>query len=83
MLRASAATMLTSRYTAPVLKLGRLRYVRERAPMTQEELAHRSGVHAVTISRLESGEQAARPGTIRKLARALRVKVAELYGEED
>jgi transcriptional regulator with XRE-family HTH domain len=78
------AAMLPKGYTADaVLRLRRLRYIRERFPMSQEELAARSGVNRVTISRLEVGQEAARSGTIRKLARALRVKAAELYGEED
>ena len=45
-----------------------LREARERALLTQEELAARSGVTVSTISRLENGLQAARISTIRKLA---------------
>lgn len=45
-----------------------LREARERALLTQEELADKSGVTASTISRLENGQQAARISTIRKLA---------------
>jgi transcriptional regulator with XRE-family HTH domain len=45
-----------------------LRDARERALLTQEELAEKSGVTVSTISRLENGLQAARISTIRKLA---------------
>jgi transcriptional regulator with XRE-family HTH domain len=45
-----------------------LREARERALLTQEELAAKSGVTVSTISRLENGLQAARISTIRKLA---------------
>jgi transcriptional regulator with XRE-family HTH domain len=45
-----------------------LREARERALLTQEELAEKSGVTVSTISRLENGLQAARISTIRKLA---------------
>ncbi len=48
-----------------------LREARERALLTQEELATRAGVTVSTISRLETGAQAARIGTLRKLAAAL------------
>ena len=73
---------LPTRYDAGgVLKLPRLRHLRERAPMSQEELAERSGVHRVTIARLELGATA-RAGTIRKLSKALNVKPADLYGED-
>ena len=47
--------------------------------MTQTELAERSGVGRVTISRLESGElKETTIGTLAKLAEALGVSVDEL-----
>ncbi len=73
---------LPKRYdVGDVLTLPLLRHVRERAPLSQEELAERSGVHRVTIARLELGATA-RASTIRKLAKALGVKPAALYGED-
>lgn len=48
-----------------------LREARERALLTQEELANKSGVTVSTISRLENGLQSARISTIRKLAEAV------------
>jgi DNA-binding XRE family transcriptional regulator len=64
-----------------VPKLGRLRGLRERAALTQIDLADRSGVARSTIIRLEKGEPHPNPTTIRKLARALRVKPYELWEE--
>lgn len=55
-------------------ELKSLRYMRMRATLTQTELAEKSGVRRETIVRLEKGKQRARPGTIRKLAAALRVE---------
>ena len=63
-----------------VLTLPLLRHVRERAPLSQEELAERSGLNRVTIARLELGASA-RASTIRKLAKALGVKATDLYGD--
>lgn len=51
--------------------LRRMREARERALLTQDELAAKSGVTVSTISRLENGLQAARVSTIRKLAEAV------------
>lgn len=63
----------------------RLREVRERRMMTQEELGERAGVQSVTISRIENGRQASRPrmSTIRKLADALGEDARwVMFGEE-
>ena len=47
--------------------------------MTQVELAEKAGLGRMTIVRLErGGTDAARPSTIRKLARALKVKPQEI-----
>lgn len=51
----------------------RLRSVRERLFVTQEELAQRTGMSRATISRIESGQQRPRISTVRKLAAALGV----------
>lgn len=51
--------------------------------MSQEDLAKASGVSDFTISELEGGKRPnPRPSTLRKLAGALSVDVAALYGEE-
>jgi transcriptional regulator with XRE-family HTH domain len=61
----------------------RLRELRERAALSQEDLAERSEVARATIADLEAGKRPARPSTIRKLAKGLGVEVTELYGEAE
>ena len=61
-----------------MLKTTRLRELRERAALSQEDLAGKSGVSRATIARLEAGERPARPSTRRKLAEALGVLPDEL-----
>ena len=46
--------------------------------MSQEELAEESGVGRATVSRIERGETGAHGKTLRQLAKALGVDVAEL-----
>ena len=58
----------------------RLRVLRMRAVMSQEQLADRSGVARDTISKLETGRRRAYPSTIRKLALGLDVKPQMLMG---
>ena len=65
-----------------VVKLTRLRFVRERAALTQRELAERAGVTYVQISRIERGEAEPYPSTVRKLATALGVAPSELMAPE-
>jgi DNA-binding XRE family transcriptional regulator len=62
-----------------MVKLTRLRDVRERAPMTQGELAQAAKVNRVTVARIEKGEVEPYPRTIRALALALRVEPTALY----
>ena len=56
----------------------RLKMLRQRAFLTQRELAQRAGLSEVTVNRLEQGKQTARISTIRKLASALGVVPEEL-----
>lgn len=58
-----------------------LRRIREARALSQRDLSAKSGVGAATISRLESGLRRAYPVTVRKLAKALSVEPAQLYGE--
>jgi transcriptional regulator with XRE-family HTH domain len=51
-----------------------LRQSRESKFISQKDLARRSGIAAVTISRLENGSHKPRFITIRKLAKALGVE---------
>jgi mRNA interferase RelE/StbE len=46
--------------------------------MTQEELAKASGVHRVTIARIETGEVSPMAETLKRLADALGVLVDDL-----
>ena len=64
------------------IQLKRLRTVRERAALSQEQLAEQSGVSRYTIGRLEGQERSARPSTTQKLAKALGVTPAELMDED-
>ena len=61
----------------------RVREARQRAALSQADLAERAGLQEVTISRIENERYGPpRPSTIRKLADALRVTPAWLlYGE--
>lgn len=61
-----------------MVTLGNLRYYRELAALTQQELAERAGITRLTVMLLEQGKQQPRPSTTRKLARALRLKPSEL-----
>lgn len=61
----------------------RLRSLRERAGLTQTELAQRSGVEQTVISRVESGRtKSPSVSTMRALADALGVSLARLTGGE-
>jgi transcriptional regulator with XRE-family HTH domain len=60
-----------------------LRRVRLEHSFSQAELARRSGVHALTITRLESGRTAPSTRTVRALAEALGVQPGELATPEE
>ena len=61
----------------------RLQYGRRRRGWSQAELAAAAGVGSATVKRVERGEVEPHPGTTRKLAAALGVRVAWLtVGEE-
>jgi transcriptional regulator with XRE-family HTH domain len=59
-----------------------LREARERALMTQRELAERADITPSTVNRLETGVQAGRISTIRKITAALGVSADELIDWE-
>jgi transcriptional regulator with XRE-family HTH domain len=65
-----------------LLKTPRLRELRERAALSQEDLAKKAGVARATIADLEANKRPARPSTRRKLAEALGVEPAELMDSE-
>jgi transcriptional regulator with XRE-family HTH domain len=62
------------------MDLPHLRSFRQRAVMSQEQLAEKSGVARDTISKLETGQRGAYPSTIRKLAAGLEVEPQLLLG---
>lgn len=55
-----------------------MRRTRERASLTQEELAKRSGVGRATIAGLEAGSRRAQPSTVQKLAGAMGLDPGQL-----
>ncbi len=62
-----------------VAELGtNLREARKRLGLTQEQVAHRSGVHATEVSRIEAGKRDPQVSTVRRLAKALEVKPGRL-----
>lgn len=64
-------------------RLRNLRRLRERAMLSQQDLAEISGVSRDAIARLETTDRSALPSTGRKLAKALEVSPAELIGDAD
>ena len=67
-----------------VVKIGtQLRAARQRALLTQGELAARADVQPLTISRIETDKVEPRYSTIRKLAEALGVDPHELVKSEE
>ncbi|MBN1492269.1 MAG: helix-turn-helix transcriptional regulator [Phycisphaerae bacterium] len=56
----------------------RLRAVRTEKGLSQEDLAHRSGLHRTYVSSVERGERNISLENIAKLAGALGVKLTEL-----
>jgi transcriptional regulator with XRE-family HTH domain len=64
-----------------VPKTPRLREWRERAALSQSELANRAGISRATIADLEAGNRGGQPKTVRRLAQGLGVEPDDLYGE--
>ena len=65
-----------------VVKIGdRLRDLRVRRALTQDELAAKADVGTNTVARLERNEREPHMSTLRKLAGALDVEPSELIGE--
>lgn len=58
-----------------------IKYYRERAGMTQQQLSRASGVTQAMISYIEQGARAPSLETLEKLAKALAIKVSELLRE--
>jgi transcriptional regulator with XRE-family HTH domain len=56
-----------------------LRRARERANLSQEELAVRASLHRTAVGQLERGERVARADTLVKLAGSLGIPPGELF----
>jgi transcriptional regulator with XRE-family HTH domain len=66
-----------------VMKIGaQVKRMRERALLTQGELANRAGIGLTTLNRIENDRAEPHFRTIRKLAKALDVDPAELLPKE-
>lgn len=59
----------------------KLKEIRTRRFLTQEELAERAGVSPATIVRVERNQAEPHISTMRKLAQALNVDPTELLGD--
>jgi len=59
----------------------RLRQVRLRKALTQQQLAQKAGINRVTVARLEAGKDQPFPTTVRKLADALGVEPEALAAD--
>ncbi len=59
----------------------RLKEVRTRRLLTQEELAEKAGISAATVVNIERDNREPHFRTIRKLAKALDIDPTELLGE--
>ncbi len=55
-----------------------LKALREKATLSQRELAELTGLTTSTINRIETGKQKPIPRTVRKLAKALGVEPSEI-----
>ena len=63
-------------------KIANLAQERKSHGFTQEHLAEASGVHRVTIARIETGEVSPTAETLKRLADALGVFVDDLMSEK-
>ncbi len=70
------------RHAAERVEVGkRIRGIRERLGLSQEEVAERSGVPQESLSRIENGHRDPRLDTLRRLACALEMDVSALLAE--
>ena len=66
-----------------VMKIGvQVKRARERALLTQQELAGRAGIGLTTLNRIENNHAEPHFRTIRKIAKALSVDAATLIPKE-
>jgi len=66
------------------VRFGReLKYLRKKFDLTQEQLAEKTGLSVDFIGMIERGERAPSFETIEKFAKVLKVKISELFIDED
>jgi transcriptional regulator with XRE-family HTH domain len=61
----------------------RIKELRKRLGISQEELAHRANLHWTYVSDLERGEQSPTVDVVNRLARGLGVSLAEFFSAFD
>lgn len=67
-----------------ITQMTTLKQLRVKRYLSQEDLAKRSEMTVSTINRLEKGKQKPRLNTIRKIAKALKVKPEKIsFGKKD
>lgn len=74
--------MCSEYVTKEVSKTAKLAEVRQAHGMTQEQLAAVTGVHRVTIARIETGDVSPKAETLKRIADALGVLVDDLMTQE-
>jgi len=57
----------------------RIRRFRKEQKLSQEELAHRAGIHRTYMGKIERGESNPPIHTISKIAKALKVSLSQLF----
>jgi transcriptional regulator with XRE-family HTH domain len=73
-----ASAAISPRARADMALATVLRRLREKRGLSQETLAHESGITTSSLNRIESGAAAPGWSTVRRLAEALGVSLAEL-----
>lgn len=59
----------------------RIRELREKAEISQETLGHLSGLHRTYVGAIERGERNPSVLSLEKIAKALKVKLGDLFDE--
>jgi transcriptional regulator with XRE-family HTH domain len=60
-----------------------VKYLRQRAAISQEELAAKSGLHRTYVGSVERGERNLTLSSAKRIATALDVKLMDIFGEID
>ena len=60
-----------------------IRGVRQQLGLSQEEVAHRAGIHVTYLSGIERGKRNPSLKNLRRISRALDIRLAELFSFDD